>query len=118
MISGLSSNCAVKLSTLDGEEMDNWINGCRIKKYNTPLTIEELERLQKSRWRQEKKKLVAKMDQDEARERAQKCKEQGLVVPIAMGLSKHHKFNIITNNIEKDEDITPPPSIAIQLGKE
>ena len=35
-----------------------------------------------------------------------------------MGLSKHHKFNIITNEIEKDEDETTPPFIAVQLGKE
>ena len=66
VISGLSSNGAVKLSTLDGEKMANWINGCRIKKYNTPLTTKELERLYKARWRQEKKKLVAKMAQEEA----------------------------------------------------
>ena len=66
MISGLSSSGAVKLSTLDGEEMANWISGCRIKKYNTPLTIEELECLHKARWRQEKKKSIAEMAQEEA----------------------------------------------------
>ena len=38
VISGLSSNSAVRLSTLDGEEMANWISGCMIKKYNLPLT--------------------------------------------------------------------------------
>ena len=58
------------------------------------------------------------MAQEEAQEQAQKCKEQGLVVPIALGLSKRHKFNIITDKNEKDEDVTPPPFIAIQWGKE
>ena len=51
VILGLSSNGVVKLSTLDGKEMANWIFGCRIKKYNTPLTpTEELECLHKARW--------------------------------------------------------------------
>ena len=72
VISGLSSSGAVKLSTLDGEEMPNWISGCRIKKYLSPLTQQELNRLHKAKWRQEKKKLVAEMAQEEARERAQK----------------------------------------------
>ncbi|MCO5567206.1 hypothetical protein L7F22_020894 [Adiantum nelumboides] len=61
VISGLSWSGAVKLSTLDGEPMANWISGCRIKKYNLPLTTQELERLHNARWRQEKKKLVAEM---------------------------------------------------------
>ena len=58
------------------------------------------------------------MAQKEAQEQAQKRKKRGLVVPIAMGLSKRHKFNIITDNIEKDEDVTPPPFIAVCLEKE
>ena len=66
MVSGLSSSGAVKLSTLDGEEMANWISGCRIKKYNIPLTTSELERLHKARWRQKKQKLIAEMAQEEA----------------------------------------------------
>ena len=41
-----------------------------------------------------------------------------MVVPLAMGLSKHHKFSIITDNIGKDKDKTPPPFIVAQLGKE
>ena len=114
MISRLSFSGAVKLSTLDGEEMANWISGCKIKKYNTPLTIdEELGHLHKARWRQKKKKLIAKMAQEEAWEQAKKHKEQGLVVPIVMGLSKCHMFSIIIDNIEKDKDETVPPFIAI-----
>ena len=57
---------AIKLLTLNGEEMTNWINGCRIKKYNKPLSTKELERLHKARWRQEKQKLVTEMAQEEA----------------------------------------------------
>ena len=65
VISRISSSGAVKLSTLDGEEMANWISGCQIKKYNTPLTTLELECLHKAWWRQEKQKLVAEMAQEE-----------------------------------------------------
>ena len=113
MISGLSSSGKVKLSTLDGEEMANWISGCQIKKYSTPLTTLELEHLHKVRWRQEKQKLVAEMAQEEAQERARKCKHQGMVVTLAMGLSKCYKFTITTTNNKDDEDKTPPPFIAI-----
>ena len=71
MISRLLSNGAVKLSTLDGKEMANPINGCCIKKYNLSLTIiEELEHLHKARWRQEKQKVVAKMAQEEAKRKS------------------------------------------------
>ena len=41
-----------------------------------------------------------------------------MVVPLAMGLSKRHKFSIMTVDSEKDEDETPPPFIEVQLGKE
>ena len=113
VISGLSSSGAIKLLTLDKEKMANWISGCRVKKYNAPLTTEELEHFHKARWRQEKKKLVAEMAQEEAREWARKCKQQGMVVPLAMGLSKNHKFNIMIDDSKKDKDKTPPPFIAI-----
>ena len=98
--------------------MANGISGCRIKKYNAPLTTEELERLYKARWRQDKQNLVMKMAQEEAWEQERKCKQQGMVVLIAMGLSKRHKFCIITDDMEKDEEKTPPPFIVVQLGKE
>ena len=39
-----------------------------------------------------------------------------MVVPLAMSLSKQNKFSIIAINNDKDEDETPPPFIAIQLG--
>ena len=41
-----------------------------------------------------------------------------MVVPLAMGLSKRHKFSIITIENDTDEDETPPPFIAIYLGHE
>ena len=50
VIFNLSSSGAMKLSTLEGEEMPNWINGCHIKKYNKPLTQNELNLLHQGKW--------------------------------------------------------------------
>ena len=49
-------------------------------------------------------------------EQAMICKQHGMVVPLAMGLSKCHKFSIITTNNEDDEEETPLPFISIHLG--
>ena len=39
----------VKLSTLDRESMSNWVSGCRIKKYELPLTNDMLEHMHATR---------------------------------------------------------------------
>ena len=49
MIHDLSASGAVHLATLDGEPMDNWISGCRVKKYLKPLTLEILEWIHKAK---------------------------------------------------------------------
>ena len=53
------------------------------------------------------------MAQEESQEQARKRKQQEMVVPLAMGLSKHHKFSKIIVGREKDKDETPLPFIAI-----
>ena len=58
------------------------------------------------------------MAQEEAWEWAQKCKQGGMVVPLAMGISKSHKLNIISIDIKDDKEGTLPPFIALQLGNE
>ena len=58
VILGVSYSGAIRLSTLDGKEMPNWISGCCVKIYYTPLTTQELEHLQKFKWRQEKCRLI------------------------------------------------------------
>ncbi|MCO5587012.1 hypothetical protein L7F22_040957 [Adiantum nelumboides] len=55
VIEDVSLNGAVKLSTLDGEPMANWISGCRLKKYHLPLTNELLERMHAAKQRRIKK---------------------------------------------------------------
>ena len=97
--------------------MADWISGCHIMKYNLPLTFEELEQLHKARWRKENRKLVTKMAQEEAKERAKERKQGGAMVPLTLGISKCHKFSIIIKEKDDDEE-TPQPFIAIQLGNE
>ena len=36
VIHSISSSGAIKLATVDGEEMPNWISGSRLKKYHLP----------------------------------------------------------------------------------
>ena len=60
---------------------------------------------------------MEKMAQEDVQERVRKYTQQGMVVTIAMGLSKRHKFSIIIDNIEKHKEETPPPFIVVQLGK-
>ena len=96
MISRLSSSGAVKIATLDGEEIPNWISGCRIKKYTKPLTTEHLNWLHKAKWRTKKTKLVAEMAQEEACQRAQKCKFSH-VLPIPEKISKRYKITFLNH---------------------
>ena len=58
------------------------------------------------------------MAQEEAGEWARKCRQRGMVVPLAMGLLKFHKFNIITTENENDEEEIAPPFIVLWLGIE
>ena len=41
-----------------------------------------------------------------------------MVVPLAMGLSKCYKFTITMTNNEDEQNKTPPPFIAVQMGQE
>ena len=59
-----------QLDFVDGEEMPNWLSGCRIKKYHTPLTTEQLEKLHQAKWQKAKKCLMIEMAQEEAKLRA------------------------------------------------
>ena len=45
VVHDISTSGALRLATIDGEHMPNWISGCRVKKYLEPLTREMLERL-------------------------------------------------------------------------
>ena len=94
-------------------------SGCCINKFNLLLTIKELERLHKARWRKEKRKLVmTKMSkEEEAIERAKIRKQGGAIVPLVMGLSKCHNFSIINDEKDDDEEM-PQTFIVINIRKD
>ena len=50
-IHDISNSGALRLATLDGEKMPNWISSCRVKKYLEPLTMEMLEKLHENKER-------------------------------------------------------------------
>ncbi|WP_176691493.1 DDE-type integrase/transposase/recombinase, partial [Enterobacter cloacae complex sp. GF14B] len=72
VIKDLSPSGAVKLATLDGEEMPNWISGCRVKKYLLPLTQDMLLKIHQEKLRVQKKKMIVEEAQAEAKERMEK----------------------------------------------
>ena len=43
VISDITSGGAVRLETLEGQQMANYINGCRLRLYHKPLTDQMLE---------------------------------------------------------------------------
>ena len=45
VINSISPSGSVRLETLDGEPMANYINGSRLRVYNEPLTMDMLNRL-------------------------------------------------------------------------
>ena len=75
VIHDISTSGAVRLATLDGEQMLNWMSGCRIKKYHKALTPEMLERIHAAKQRKDKAKTLKEEALRESRERAQKCKK-------------------------------------------
>ncbi|RYA70906.1 hypothetical protein DD595_25390, partial [Enterobacter cloacae complex sp. 4DZ3-17B2] len=72
VIKDLSPSGAVKLATLDGEEMPNWISGCRVKKYLLPLTQDLLLKIHQEKLRVQKKKKIVEEAKAEAKERMEK----------------------------------------------
>ena len=75
-IDNLSSSGAIQLATLDGEPMSSWISGCRLKKYNEPMTEEMLQRLHATKERENQQELIKKNAHKEAQERAARLRKQ------------------------------------------
>ena len=56
--------------------MSSWISGCRLKKYNEPMTEEMLQRLHVTKERKIQQDTIKKNAQEEARERAARLRKQ------------------------------------------
>ncbi|MCO5605938.1 hypothetical protein L7F22_060124 [Adiantum nelumboides] len=76
VIHDISSSGAIKFATLEGEEMLNWISGCRLKKYHLPLTTEMLAKIHSAKERKNKLKETKAQAQEEARIRILKRKQK------------------------------------------
>ncbi|MCO5592752.1 hypothetical protein L7F22_046755 [Adiantum nelumboides] len=76
VIHGISLSGAIKFATLEGEEMPNWISGCRLKKYHLPLTIEMLAKIHSAKERKQKLKETKAQAQEEAKIKILKRKQK------------------------------------------
>ena len=72
----LNNSGAVRLETLDGEPMANFINGSRLKRFEEPLTETMLQQLLLAKNRKEGLEQLKKQDREEALERKCKIKER------------------------------------------
>ena len=66
----ITNGGAVRLETLDGQPMANFINGSQLRKYKEPLTNEILEKLHTGKNAKEQKEQIKAEAQVEARLRA------------------------------------------------
>ncbi|MCO5570782.1 hypothetical protein L7F22_024510 [Adiantum nelumboides] len=76
VIHEISSSGAIKLATLEGEEMLNWISACRLKKYNLPLATEMLTKIHNAKEQKNKVEETKAQAQEEARIRIFKRKQK------------------------------------------
>ena len=74
VINELTSSGAVRLETLDDEQMANFINGSCLRLYNEPLTQEMMDQMTAAKTRQARATLLKKEAQDEANARAKAIK--------------------------------------------
>ena len=68
----------VRLETLDGEPMANYINGSRLKLYHEPLTQEMLDRMHAAKTQKAQAELLKQKAKEEADERARAAKAKRL----------------------------------------
>ena len=58
VLNTITPSGAVRLETLEGEQMANFINGSHLKKYEEPLTEDMLQRIHQARTRKEAQALL------------------------------------------------------------
>ena len=101
MIHSLLSNGAVKLATLDGEEMSAFINVSRLKKFYEPLTQPMLEQIHLAKTKKQALETLKREAQEEAQQRKLKIKER-------------KEAQVYVVNCSDSEDV-PPFLIQLQL---
>ena len=100
VINTITNGGAVRLETLDGQQMANFINGSRLRRYHEPLTAEILDRLHAAKNEKEQKAQMIAEAQVEAKLRAHKNRDRRRYIDY-----------ITTSSAEEDYD----PPILIYL---
>ena len=101
MIHSLLSSGAVKLATLDREEMSAFINGSRLKKFYEPLTQPMLEQVHLAKTKKQALETLKRKAQEEAQQRKLKMKER-----------KEAQVYVVNHS---DSNGVPPFLIQLQL---
>ena len=85
VVSVLTSSGAVRLETLEGVQMPNFINGSHLRKYEEPLTEEMLQQLHVAKTHKEGQAQLKAQAQEEARERRKQIKacQQAQILAIS-----------------------------------
>ena len=102
MINAITNGGAVRLETLDGQQMANFINGSRLRRYQEPLTEDILARLHAAKNEKERKAQMIEEAQAEAKLRAQRNRE------------RRRYINCITTS-SVDVDYDPPILINLSI---
>ncbi|MCO5610490.1 hypothetical protein L7F22_064729 [Adiantum nelumboides] len=76
VIHDISSSGAIKLATLEEEDMLNWISGYRLKKYHLPLTSDMLAKIHSAKEQKNKIEETKAHAQEEAKTHILKCKQK------------------------------------------
>ena len=106
VINELNSSGAVRLETLDGEQMANFINGSCLRLYNEPLTQEMMNCMEAAKTRQARATLLKKEAQEEANARARAIQ------------ARRHKVHVLAVSVTKVENELPivePFRVAIKF---
>ena len=106
VINELKSSGAVRLETLDGEQMVSFINGSRLRLYNEPLTQEMMDRMNVAKTRHARAALLKKEAQDKANARAK---------AIRARKHKAHILVVSTTKIDDELPVVKPFQIATKL---
>ena len=92
----LSPSGVVRLETLDGEPMANYINGSRLKLYHEPLTQEILDRMHAAKTQTTQAELLKQKAKKEANERARAAKA-----------TRRLKAKMLTLSIKSEDEEDP-----------
>ena len=106
VVSELTSSGAVRLETLDGAQMPNFINGSHLKKYEQPLTEEMLQQLHQAKTYKEGQARLKEQAKQEARAHRQKLQAQKQAQIMALTM---------LGNDDQEEEFVKPFTLHLQL---